>query len=207
MLDASRVCAVTRSSGAGTAGRTGYAPAASMSSRRNRRRNPGTPFTHPRAGPAPVMRDDDGGEPEACGMASAAVPLRERRGRPGAAHGQPIRTKHVRGYAAFPKRAAHRHTTGPTMFVASRMACGMIYSESYVSTLVYMASAPAGGPHQGVSHRLYVCPLPVPPLACAVIQRSGAGIAGTIACARAAGSSYPSSPQRQSPMPCRAASA
>jgi hypothetical protein len=46
--------------------------------------------------------------------------------------------------------------------------------------------------------RPHGCPMPDLPPVCAVINRSGAGIAGTIACARAAGShSAPSPPMKR----------
>jgi hypothetical protein len=58
-----------------------------------------------------------------------------------------------------------------------------------------MAFARARGQDRCTTHRPLVYPLPVPRPACAVINRSEAGIAGTIASASAAGSCSTPSPQ------------
>jgi hypothetical protein len=59
MRDLRPACAVTKSSRAGTVGRTAYASAAKMNSIRNRLRSPRTSCPRPYAARVPVMTGDD----------------------------------------------------------------------------------------------------------------------------------------------------
>jgi hypothetical protein len=65
----------------------------------------------------------------------------------------------------------------------------------------------ARGQDRWLRHRSHVCPMPVPPPACAVIARSEAGIGGTIASVQAAEACSKHSPQTKPAIGSRPAGA